>query len=1757
MSFHPVLALKLILPSETQPRILRALRRDNLVWQALHSREFLEQAAKLFENNPDSWTPASLALIAIDNSGSANDRAVNHGFIATESLRRQAAASLETAGDWVSNSGRLEPDLKEAGLLAVGLSERYRITADVDDILKLIGIAPKALWQSVVAILFGLLPDFQPLINALIANPQESLFRQYALHAILANPLSLEEQVRVGMLATFNAPHASTIQLIRSAAELSPEYSVSLACGLIAELPAPSSDSPPSSILFQADLFQLANRQAESLKLLERVWEESRKNQMELHARLAQSAAEANDTETALLAVQHAQKIMPELAKASEAIALAQLQTGQLIMPVTNEEALPEYQPEYDLPTQIALALASLASGQVEQAVERARQATARLTQDVSSNTPQPAKSQLVALAKLLCQHGHPFNATQVCQQILLSNPTHSLALVILGQSQLALNEFQSAINTAELLLGLEPDNSAALRILGQSLARLENTSEALSVWKQLLATQESPTPEDLIEAAQIALTEEAYPLAAQLSQRLLHLQPNHYDAQFLLGAALQFLGDHRNAQFHFERATELQPAIPMPWLKRIELAGASNKLDLAADIARQALAHNPEEASLWLALGQAQLQTAEPNKAVNSLLQAQKFLRKLSDTKNPELTSQVLKLSELLSQLQYEAEARSVLEFGRQSFPFNTEIAYALASSYRLGGNKPGAIQLLRDIAKSPNSNLQILLDLVELLLDTDAIQEEIQWALERATSLSPDNPAVMASQALAMGRFGDSETAIAELQILLQSDYGKDPANSIKLTQGLSEAALRSGKPELAIAALQEHLPISSGHPALLKMLFEAYRQSGLQANALQVLGELISQDICAMETLFWVASKALELDKINLALNALERAHALDPDSPEAIFRLGYTAIKSGDLPRGKRILTGLIQSDNPGLANLRAAAIALMEIGDTESSRPYLERALEICNGQSPEVLADLVQLHLQQDQVDQALAMLDKQIALQPDRLELLLSKAEVLNTINRPQSALLVLQSGLTDFSNRAELHHELAISLIKNSELESALSHAKQAQSLAPENALYAVQVLEISHLGLATPVPIELLQFDITSLPVASQLLVLQHLLAHGYEIEVSNTTNQLTETNISEVGVLALQATLSNRINLNESAIDLLEQAIIAFGDEVQESLNAIPRGIKSLALANAAAALHQYEIALYFARLACNLIPEFARPHLVLASILALRAEQQNLCHALSIQAHAPGRSALHTHAQQSFEIALEQASSRAIDKESIELAQWTLRGDWALCGAVPALEALVIQKANPDVLAGGIAALRRAGNKLTTDIETLANQGNEKVQFQLALFSLKTSPAQGCETAEAILREQPTSPQAAMLTAILNRRANRLSRAAECMRLALASWPDEPRWQSIAGEIMAELGILPAAIQHLEKSIHLDPENVSTQILLGKTYLRDSAPGNAVRILEAIRANHSNIPELWETLAEAYLLLNESDMAGECANRWQNLTPETHAPYLLMARITLLQRDYQKGLDLVTRAIEQYSAPPTARKLQARLLIHLGRHVEAMEALDNAIDLAMDPVPFMLERANVLREISGDQPALEYLVTIAENYPEKPLVYAAMSTILAHQQQLSEAIRLSRRGLRTAELELLPTEQRAFLHFQLGSLLRQSGQLDQAVHHLSQALSHSPGQVDTYLELAEAYDCRREQPKALEYFRKAIAISPKDIRPYLGAGKLLKDSHNFADAEVMFERAIALQPNDAEIRRQLIAVATANFVHQTHTSNSGT
>jgi Flp pilus assembly protein TadD len=149
----------------------------------------------------------------------------------------------------------------------------------------------------------------------------------------------------------------------------------------------------------------------------------------------------------------------------------------------------------------------------------------------------------------------------------------------------------------------------------------------------------------------------------------------------------------------------------------------------------------------------------------------------------------------------------------------------------------------------------------------------------------------------------------------------------------------------------------------------------------------------------------------------------------------------------------------------------------------------------------------------------------------------------------------------------------------------------------------------------------------------------------------------------------------------------------------------------------------------------------------------------------------------------------------------------------------------------------------------------------------------------------------------------------------------------------------------------------------------------------------------------------------------------------------------------------------------------------------------------------------------------------------ERYPRSWAARLNLGAVLAEQGEFEEAALHLGEGL---VLEPSNVE----LHMNLGAVLASQGRFPEAVVQLETALSASPGNTHVLANLAQLESMRGHFTEAAAHYRAVLAASPREARAQRGLAGTLVRLERYEEAAQAYEQALALDPQDFQSHYQL-------------------
>ncbi len=1852
--------LKNLLPESSWPWVTAALRQNSLVWGSLQDPALAEKAIQACGALPKAWSPAAIALTAFHTLSPSEPRLTpsdlcTHPLVGLKAGVRQQvlrfyenSAKGNTLGFRHPNGKGPQPNsfinqLAEAGMLALALRERLRKIGswvNLPDELRGPKGIPLLEWETPLACLYGMIPQPQDLLQALIDPQDMQAGIVLCVRILLSQPMPLPAaqealmKFKETLSSSLSKSALAELFLLRALSVHRPDLALALATAASSQ--EENASTNPAS---------------------QRDWSTTLES-------LIQQA----------IYYHYSSQSQPALAKLGQMREKIQMLQGDIDLfeaflksPSGSEKSIP-VEAEPTLPSSLAN-LAFLRQQQYRK-----------------------------ELAGSLYEMGLWAESAEATRGALEDTPNDPDLLLKLGKTLLKQGKTDEASETLQSAVLLDTERLDLRRQLAEILEAERAWQEALEERETVIEKSDAVEPgqklEDYHALANCALNSGQIERAQEASQSALAINPEDGLAYSQLGEALFQAGKVEESMSAFSQAVLLAPHLEYPWLVQariLEKMGQSQQSLETLKAASQAL---PDSSEIQLALGEKLMEHQSPTQALEA------FRKSYESTKSHspyELqTRAALRLGETLRHLGHLDEAQEVLAQAYHLNPLirpgiSAELAYLYAQILLDHQEVCLALPILADVIKTKPAGSSPYLDYGRALLSTGQSAQEASQVLQQALEKDPCSFEAQALLAEAFAATQDHPMAIKTFRLCLESPLLKEKGWLARLSAGLGRSALALGQSDTAIAALEEAVQAEPDNPVHTRNLADAYWSAGLFSRAVQSARAVMLLDGNDLATMNWFGGLALQLAQqeggwvITEALDALRKAVHLAPDRSDLVVRLGHLQLLAGDIKEASHTLREIINQGQANATDLEQTGQLFLKMDDFTHAETCLERAM-MAQGDVPastSLVSSLAEACRKAGNPERALNVLQEAIQIRPDQVRLYYDLVDTLLELKQPEQALTVLDNAmgklidpgmLVDLQLRAaELNRQTGKLSTALSLAETALASSEALQEPTPTLA-HASQVLAASLLiadlqrALLQPekayreleklmvLPI-LKHFrgsrqnkeasnDLpattrrTALPYQTQenvldvhCLMAELALEAGEEIEAAKLLNQMIEHAAAtsfppqlqqKPRLMALQSRLLLRQNDFALSRQIYEEALqIAESTSTEAYNDTTPAG--NLGLAEISIELGEWATAQKLIQKAVQEAPAEPYAMLSLARFIVLKAEAQSLCQALGIVTHTTDPHALDeglsTLFHKTIQSTLRNLSLGEDSAMPAYLTRWLRRGE-AIYGPQARTTsaestALNIEEwlgypaaPHPGDYAAYLARLERMASVNKEDNPLQLDQLRRQIADQAALIvsmhpqdtlilmqaaraTFYHNPqdaiciaqsAIACNAEKTLTSGSFLTAAAHSLLATLALQAGDYETAGQSIQVALKIWPDEPRWHALAADCLEYRSEITReqlleALDHRQEALRLEPEHLESYLSLGRScliaaHLDEHWLAEAISTLEQACHLQLDNPLPWLWLAEAHLINVIGDEkqrkgslkeASACAERAIGLADQEANPCGVRARIVRAEAALQLGeaetsYEYAQEAVQLMPGDASAVLMVTNALEALHRPAEALEALEKGLPWMSkqseraQALKLNLKYAELVRQAQGVDAALRVVNNLMETYPNEPEVLALLARNLNENAHAEAAIQAAQMALQASAAQNnlepgknLSSPERAKLHLLAGRLLGQNGQLDQAVHHLDEAITLDSKSVDSYLELGMVYQKQRQYLKAQKTFERATEMAPHDPRPFIQAGVAFKEGKDYIRAEAMLRRAAELSPEDVDVKKMLAGVAAHNLL----------
>lgn len=1788
-------------PSEGQT-LISSLQQDPLVWKFIREGE---KSQVYFESAPRSLDAYSLGKIAVwliqqeTETDLKNLKDTNYQL--PKKLRQRAAQAFETT----FNTTLPPADLFTAGLLALTLRERRVLKGDWKGVSKEILVKRSEpdiqknyhIWRTPLACLPQVCPDFDDLMMEFLGSKSEATISASVplfIHALLVNPadthakleqlaalakaLDLDRQLEaLKWLGIYNR-----LELRTSLAKhlLESKHNIDFFAETFSELESFESQGEESDLLSRKVRYTLAedlnrvaafnffsgdNQKARELYIKSSELLGAVKNQT-----LYQSLICAPD----IASQSDWSQFFNSLPKSKQAHLMhvnTLIDQGNIAKAEEYLQLVPDSVEKTTL--QLKLQRTKLSDFMPSEAVSKLFLPES----EDNFHTPgfyaqMPKLDTTRDIFEILKEADKDEKSLEIAEAYLDGNDYDPYIIKLIRDIFVKNHHFEKAIPLTAYLTLMEPDKKQHKQKLAELYIQAERWQEAFSALQSIVKTEAAPRIEDLVHLAKSAMKTNHVDMSISICQNILQQDPNNSKALVILGEGYMLKGDSVKAIQHLEQVVEMIPDEAETWLTLARLWEEKDQPDRAFEILKKGILALPNDPELLHALGKAHLEKKAPSDAQTYLKKAIEFA--------PDNTQIKIDLAQAEYELGHYQLARQRLEPFIEEYEQNASIAKLLGHVLLAMDEDNNAEPILISAAKALPDDTETVLTAIQLSLkqiessNREASKEkleQLQTLLKEALARTPKDARILLHMADIARLKGDHQKAFDAYLALTEKDQEQGISTNWRFSYGLGQSAMALEKHEVGLAALQEASSKQPGNLLILYALAEAYQITGLNEKAEQTIKSSLKMAPRNIQNILWYANFKMKYNEPQDAVKALKDALQITSGRSDLKLWLAKSLYASGDNQETKNTIMEVVSDSESTPEELQQTAYLCIQINEMDLAVQALEMAEQRSVEEDPNLLMDLVLCHSLLGHKKKALEVLNLNEHLTTTFPQLAMLKSDLLCELGQYDLAFKTIkaiqvhaENSLSEFGKETTEAKKISPLLYRYDftlkgyhyrlgQLHRALGDIKQAQdhlSKALESDPDDIQIrnacADAYMAGMDFESALSICE-GIKNRQTQSNQQVQAHLNLVYTQAELlilnddagkadSLLENRLKE-NITSPRALAIMSQLACQRGEIETAGEYLDAVIDAYtkkdaNDNCLSLDDAFQHHMLLVSMAEAATKCEEYPKALKFHTQASLLFDNQPLQNWRHAKTMVSTAQAQQAAKMLSIRTHAPGEEILSERQYERCQICLEKASpylseSQALCHQAQCVAAFTGKMPVSLninaCLTTPEDAALVVTHCEDEGLVQEILA------SYPESIQVLQAYG---------LHALRFGKVDGTAYVEKALQMDVSNPINHALLARLNWNLPEL--ALKSLETALEFWQDESEWHALAAELYEQIGDTTSASQHIAHALETQPDNPAFWQRSGEIKMKSNALCEAKQDFEKSAAYQSDDPHTWIKMADVNRRLGNMPEALKNMEKASSLAPEDKQIAIQEINYLLDQKRFQEAEKRAKSMLGREGMTQEGQILLARAQARQGKFNLALDGLAASMPDSENQ-KLLLERIKIKKERDGVESALPEIIELAQQYSEDPDILTTLTDYLIQTNRLKEAEE-------TAQTILRIVPEQAEVHLMLGRLERKTGQLDQAIAHLSDAIHYDPSLIEAYLELGKTYQERRDLEQAIKIFQKGAQADRSDPRPYYQAGMALKDCKDYAGAEAMFKEAKKYAPKDPLIIRQLGVVTALNLVN---------
>jgi tetratricopeptide (TPR) repeat protein len=597
------------------------------------------------------------------------------------------------------------------------------------------------------------------------------------------------------------------------------------------------------------------------------------------------------------------------------------------------------------------------------------------------------------------------------------------------GQSEKARAAYLRAIE-------LDPSDRNANSHLAQIAVDRKKGAEALHYLDRLPREDQADPVFQLLRAQALKLTRQSASAEALLAD-VLSRSGQDPRVAYNVGMLFATWKEYVRAEEAFSEALETAPG-EFEVLYNLGLAALSaHDYDRSAEAFQAALDEHPADVDCMLGLARVKDELNRDDQAAGLLFQAQRAA--------PDRADLLGFLGSVLAKLGFYREAAAVYNHCLQVHPGDDEArrerGYALARAGQL-------TEAFRDLNWYVERHPRDPIGFFELAV-VESIQQPDQSLkhFDRALELDPQMAPARLARGILLRQEGRLSPALSDFKFVLD----RQPENFYAWEE-LGETFLADGRTSEALPAFEKAKALAPQNAEVLWRYGRALMRAGQKAAAQEVFSKVKSQGRTSAK--FPVASSdILSLDpagRTPASVPALRDLAAANPTHWQLRFRLGEELLAEGKVPEALEAFQQIEGSAPGGIASAECGR-ALLRAGQYHAARQFLESAVEAEPANALRRV-DLTLAVFHDADAKTALTQLDKT----PPAVrqgDYYLLRAQLLDTLGRPQEAAEALHRGIQSSPTRPDLYFQAALFMVDHNQVHEMLDFLAKADPLVANN--------------------------------------------------------------------------------------------------------------------------------------------------------------------------------------------------------------------------------------------------------------------------------------------------------------------------------------------------------------------------------------------------------------------------------------------------------------------------------------------------------------------------------------------------------------------------------------------------------------------------------------------------------------------------------------------------------------------------------